>query len=156
MHGVLVSMTLSKILAALPALSRRDLGLVRGAADRLLGASAGTAGPLYSALQTATGSNIPFSRFQKTAAAKSWVENETATVSFIDSTWPDLGKVQRNALMIYLLGLIVLDLKSRKIPATLGSVAMNLNSLPQIFEANFPDYRECGLAHLVLKAMVQK
>lgn len=149
--------SLAGILSALGGLSVSDLKAVRAAADRLLGSPAATAGPLWGILTAALGVKLPYDRFTKTQAYKAWVKNEAVVVSFIASTWPDLPKVQENALMNFLITEVLLpDLKGRGLPVTVGTVALNLGSLPHVFDHGFPDYRASGMSHLILKAMVRK
>lgn len=147
--------TLTELIAALPALSQQELGLVRAAADRLLTPQASQS-PLYAAVAAAAGVHLPYGRFVKTAAYKAWAKNEPEALRFISSVWPNLSKVQLNAMMIYLSEMLATDLRNRNVPVTVGTLAANLGSLPQVFDNNFPGYREAGLGHLVLKAMCKK
>lgn len=149
-------MKLSAILALLPALSRADLLAVRAAADGLLGSLTATAGPLYGVLTDALGVKMPFGRFKQTPASKNWVENETLVVSFIDATWPGLSKVEQMAVMRLLVEMLIAELKERKVPATVGAAAVNLGLIPQVLDKGFPDYRQAGMANLILKAMAKR
>lgn len=144
------------VLSALGGLSISELQAVRAAADRLLGSPAGTASPLWGVVTTALGVQLPFTRFQKTAAYKSWLKNEPVVVSFVAATWPNLSKVQEMAIMNYLIGMLLDDLKGRGVPVTVGTIALNLGSIPHLLDHAFPDYRSAGLAHLILKAMMRK
>jgi len=141
----------TNLISALPALSQQELRLVRAAADRLLGQQSYAASPLYAALAAAAGSRLPFARFQKTAAFKVWVKNEPEAMAFIAETWPGLNKVQLYTMMIYLAEMLRDYLRDRKVPVTVGTLAVNLGSLPQAFDENFPGYRTAGLAHLVVR-----
>jgi hypothetical protein len=144
---------LNDLLATLPSLSKHDLALVRGAADRLLGVSAATAGPLYDALTNVLRLKLGFAQFQRTATYKIWQKAEPGVVSFMNEGWPGLSKVATMALMTYLLELLVSDLKGRGVPVSLGAVVSNLGRLPEVFDNNFPGYAEAGLCGLVFNAM---
>jgi hypothetical protein len=148
--------SLASILSALGGLSVNELKAVRAAADRLLGAPAATTGPLWGIVTAQLGVKLPYDRFQKTAAYKAWVKNEPLVVSFVAATWPNLSKVEGLALMNYLIEMLLTDLKGRGVPVTVGTVALNLGSLPYLLDHAFPDYRKSGMAHLILKAMVRK
>jgi hypothetical protein len=146
---------LLSIMPLLPLLSQRDLTLVRAAADRLLNASAAPPGALYDALLTVVGATLPFTRFQKSAAYKNWSENERQLQAFIN-TFGTMNKVTERSLMLYLLDMLKVDLMTRKIPISIGTLAMNVGSIPAVFDLNFPGYREAGLAKMVLKSMVHR
>jgi hypothetical protein len=149
-------LTMTSLLSALPGLPRRDLLTLRAALDRLLGAPAATAGPLYDAVLSAAGVKLPFSRFLATKAGKSYSENEKLVLGWLDQTWPGIHQVQKVALLNFLLGQLVLDLKRRQLPVTVSTLAFNLGSVPALCEKCFPDYIGSGLAEIILKAMVRK
>jgi hypothetical protein len=148
---------LRDIMPALPALSKRELTLLRAAADHLLGKPTATVGPLYSVLLTVTGSQLPFDKFQRSQAYKSWLENEKLFNAFVTDAWGEsLKKVTETALMTYLVGLLADDLKRRGVPVSVGTLAVNLGSAQQVFDTNFPGYRDAGLAHVILDQMVRR
>jgi hypothetical protein len=147
--------TLPDILSLLPQISRHDLALVRAAVDRLLGA-ADTATPLYDALLTVTGVKMPFSRFQRSKAGKHFAEGEKLVLNFVNDTWADLGTVTSQSLLVYLLEMLADDLKRRGITPSVGTLALNLSSVPQVFDNNYPGYRDDEMAPMILEAMVRK
>ena len=51
-------------------------------------------------------------------------------------------------------GLLINDLKQLSVPVTLGTVCSNLARVPQVFDQQFPDYRQSGMAHIILKQMM--
>lgn len=152
-------MTKNQVLAALPKLTKADLATVRAAVDHLLGPQQGatlTAPPLFNALAGLIGNRVTYQAFTTMGAYKHWAKNVTTVDEFITEHFPDTSKVLSAALLRFLMELIVDDLKGRKVPATLGSITVNLGRLPEIFESAFPGYLESGAAHLIVKAMVKR
>jgi hypothetical protein len=145
---------LIEVLSLLPALNKHDLALVRGAVDRLLG-QGGQQGPLYDAVMAATGSKISYGAFLQSGAGKGWANREKAVMAFIAATWPKLTKVQEVAMTKFLVARLADDLKARKINVSVGSLSRMIGTIPEIFDACFPGYREAGMAHLVLKVMIK-
>lgn len=129
---------------------------LRAALDRLLGAPAATASPLYDAVLSAAGVKMPFARFLATKAGRSWAENEKLVLGWLDQTWPGIHQVQKLALLNFLLQQLALDLKHRKLPITVSTLAFNLGSVPSVCEKCFPDYIRSGMANVILKAMVRR
>ncbi len=150
------STSLSDVLPLLPALNKRDLLLVRAAVDRLLGAAEAPAGLLYDAVMAVARVKMPFSKFRGSKAYKGWAANEKLVLGFVDETWGKLNKVLYNALLVYLIEMLADDLKRRHVPVSVGSLAFNLSSVPEVFDRNFPGYTEAGLSPLILEAMVRK
>lgn len=149
-------LTLTSLVSALQGLSRADLVTLRAAADRLLNAPAATAGPLYEAVNRVSGAPIPFKAFLATTQGKNWEANEQLVLAWVDATWPKIKDVQKLGLLDFLVARLADDLKDRKIPVSVGSLTLNLGSIPQIFNKCFPGYVGAGLADAVLKAMVRK
>jgi hypothetical protein len=67
-----------------------------------------------------------------------------------------MTKVQEASLNNFLLQLLVDDLNYLKVVATIGSISSNLGRVPEVFDRNFPGYREAGLAKVVLHVMVNR
>lgn len=145
----------SIILAALPMLDATDLAAVRAAADRLLGTPQPSK-PLYSHLQAVAGVKTPYASFTKSSFAKALTTGEKNFNEFIDTNWPDLNKVTRNAITIYLLTLLRDDLKARGVPQGLVSLIFSLAQMQRVFDQAFPGYRENGLCQKILAAMVRR
>jgi hypothetical protein len=148
------SPNLSKLLAQLAALSKHELVVVRAAVERLIGQPA-TAGPLYDALLAVAGVKMPYGRFQQGKAYKTYVENEKLVTAFIETTWPYLSKVELLSVTHWLVEQLSFSLILRKVPVSVTSLALNLSSIPTVFDNCFPGYRSAGKAYLVLKAMVR-
>lgn len=129
---------------------------LRAALDRLLGAPVALAGPLYGAVIAAAGIKLPFNRFLATKAGKSYPENEKLVLGWLDSTWPGIHQVQKQALLSFLVMQLADDLRARKLPVTVSTLAFNLGSLPSLCDRCFPGYIASGCAEIVLKAMVRK
>src|ERR1700722_10978535 len=86
-----MSTGLSKILAALPTLTKPELVKVRAATDSLLGPSGasqavpneGAATPLFDAMTRALGLRLGFVAFRATATYKSFNRGEVAVADFL-------------------------------------------------------------------------
>lgn len=151
-----MSKNLNDVLAMLPHLRQRDLSTVRAAIDHLLDKRVENDPtlPLFGAIKSILGIHTTFRAFQGSRAAyTAWKHRAPACVSFIDQTWPDASKVAKGALTAVLVDMLIDDLKGGQVPVTLGSVAIHLDRIPQLFERAFPDYIKMGMAHVVLEAM---
>lgn len=150
-------MRVAEIIAALPSLSKPELAAVKAAADRLLVGPVGTATPLYEALQAVARVRLPYDRFIKSKAGQGWPERQKQAMTFVQATWPELPKVQKQPLLRFLLSLLADDLKRRNITVSMGTMALNVGELPRVVDQSFPGYRLRGeSASLMLKAMVRK
>lgn len=152
-------MKFNDMLRELPKLSQEELATVRAAIDHLLGSSdhlLDNTSALYGAMITLLGIKLAYRDFNATKPYREWRKSAPAVVYFIDQTFPASGKISKMAITKYLLTALIDDLKARKVPVTLGVVVSNISRLPQIFDACFPNYRESGMAHLVLKALERK
>ena len=150
---------LTSLLAELPKLRPDELATVKAAAEHLLGAqheAPDSTTPLYDALTSLLGNQMPYGRFKLSASWRMWARNAPTVVTFIDKNFPKATKVARLALMKFIVETLIAEMRERKIPVTVGSVTNNLTRCPEVFEMAFPDYIESGLQHLVLKAMEKK
>lgn len=153
-------MDTSAIIGQLPQLPRDDLKKINAAIGHLLKGEArnnhtdGTVA-LFSALTTTLGTNLPYASFTATSSHVHWAKSAPDVVQFIDTTFPTATRIEKRAIMMFLIEALIDDLKTRKVPISIGSVVTNIGFLPQIFDSAFPEYRKNGLALLVLKAMVK-
>lgn len=163
----MTSQNLSKVLAALPGLSKPDLGAVRAAADSLLGPRGGSlvsptegaATPLFDAMMRALGLRLGFAAFQATATYKSYKRGASAVAVFLgDAALKPFFKdrVTGNAFMTLLIDCLIDDLKGRHVPISLGTLCNNLERAPAVFRTAFPDYIENGHSGIILKAMTKE
>lgn len=153
-------MTRDDVLAALPLLKQPDLLAIQGVISRLLGASnVGGLGPpsanLYNVLAALLGASVPYDAFMKGSQGKLWGKHAPRVLEFIAATFPNIKtRVEEQAMMRLVLGLVVDDLKGRlRATPSLGMVASNLGRVPELFDSAFPSYRESGLAHLIPQVM---
>ena len=152
---------LSGVLAALPALNKAELLAVKAAAEGLLGPLRGANGapatPLFEALTRALGARLSLDQFQATGTYKSFSRGERAFMAFVDENFPSVksNKVPYRAFIAFLVDLVIDDMKQRKIPISIGTVSVNLESVPDMFERAYPDYIKSGFGHLVLEAMTK-
>jgi hypothetical protein len=148
-------MKAAEIIAALPALSKRDLLAVRGAADALLGPQAaannGATPPLFDAVTRALGLRIGFGTFQATATYKQFKRGEAAVSAFMTAELPEIkDAVTKQALCALIVSCLLDDLKGRHVPLSMGSVSSNLERAPQVFRDAFPGYLEGGAGRLII------
>ncbi len=155
-----MTITIGQIIAALPSLSPAELAQVGATVAHLSQQSAptGRASPLYAAVTTVLGSQVPYTAFARSAVHEHWQKNASTVTEFISVNFPEAAAstVLTIAIMRYLVQLLVSDLQRRHIPVSLGTVATHLARIPAVFETAFPGYLAAGRADVVLKAMEQK
>lgn len=153
----MAKITAADIIAALPQLSRQDRLAVRAAADRLLlgtGSQDTRAINLYPYLALACGSSMPFGRLP-VALQSALAAQAEGVESFIKQHWPGQSKVVQGSIIKQLMGLLVASLRSRQIPVTVATLIRNLGSIQDVFDDNFPNYRQSGLCKLILNQWVK-
>jgi hypothetical protein len=95
------------------------------------------------------GTTIPFS-----ALKAPWVVNASNMAYFVDQSFPKIKtKAVRYALFKMCIGFIIEDLKVKKIPVTFGTIWLHLVRVPQLFDEQYPGYRQAKLTGVILKAM---
>lgn len=147
---------LSKIVSALPNLNSKELLTVKAALEQLLPAKAppeGDAQLLYYAILNKLDVIRSWDSFVSTAAHRDFELNAPGAVLFIDQTFKSKNRTQTIAIMRMLIDLLLVDLKKRNIPLTVGTVCRNLHLLPMVFDDAFPDYRKSGLIPMLMKQM---
>jgi hypothetical protein len=93
---------------------------------------------------------VPYS-----AVKQPWKVNADNMAYFIDHNFPHVKKVIRLALFKTCIGLVIDHLRSRDVPVTFGTVWVDLVRVPELFDAQFPGYRDAHLGHLIVKAMLK-
>lgn len=149
---------LPEIIAALPALTEKELAAVKAAINLLSQKNQLSEDEklLFEAMLKALEMTMSWATFEATSAYKDFKTNAPIVSKFVDEISPYTKKAQQMGLLRYLIGLLISSFKDRKIPVTLGTVCKSLNTIPMIFDAAFPDYRESGLVHILLKQMERK
>lgn len=155
-------MTKDKILASLPNLNQADLKAIVAVASGLLEqaprvtpkAANGAQAWLYEAL----GAVVSTEGGHGAIFNKGFGKNAPIVIDFMKANFPKAmeNKTTALALMRYLLGLLVNDLKTIQVPVTKNTMAMNLGRLPAVFENAFPDYTKAGIAMLVMQKILGK
>lgn len=149
-------MTLNQIIAHLPKLTQEELRLLSATIHTLIGCGesfTGKEAQLFGALQRVLSVQLNYPTFLKTKNGRLWAKNAPPVVSFIEATWGGQRRVSEFALMAYLLELLVDDMRLWQAPITVGSMTVNLQRIPQVFDTAFPGYRQGGLAHLILEKL---
>lgn len=158
MHGPMSNnKNLLKLLEVLPTLSKSDLKTLRAAIDTLSkeeGTSDATE-MVFNAILRVIGTHMPYAEARRNRAFSAWQGNADSLVAFINVTWPEAlrSKVVRQALVSFLVTMLVEDMRQRLIPISIGTVMVNLRSAVATFDKNFPGYRGSGMAKLVLAKM---
>lgn len=145
------------IIVALPSLSKTDRIAIKAACEVLLETSdhdpAATA--LYAEVIKLTGATMPFSRLPAGLQAK-LKARAPGIAELASGLWPGKTKVQHLVVVRHLLTLLAADLRSRKVPVTVGSITNNLGRLQGVFDSAYPGYREAGLAPMIMAQLVSK
>lgn len=108
---------------------------------------------LYDAASNLLGISLPFTAFLKTQFGPSWKTKSVMALNFLETTFPKASKTERLALARMLLHSLVANLRKRGLTPSIGLIATNIDSFPELFETAFPGYKANGIAHLVLSAM---
>ena len=153
--------TLSNVLAALPTMGKTELAAVKAATEGLLRPLTSPieqpATPLFDAMTRALGLKIGFAAFQATGTYKSYCRGETAFMAFIAENFPKAtdSKVLHNAVISFMLDIIIEEIKRMEIPVTMKTVSEGLDRIAGLFDKAYPDYLSCGLGHMVLDAITK-
>lgn len=153
-------MKASEIIAALPKLSRSDLITIELAAKHLI-AGGSTDAPddsriIYDAITSGLGVMMNFEVFKTTVVYKHWAGRSKIVIDFIEKAFPGVSKTSRTAIVAFLIGALIEDMRDRKVPTTLNTVVLNLSRVPQVFEDAFPGYWGSALTGLILKRMLKR
>lgn len=152
-------MQANKIITSLGTLTPAELIAVRAACTRLLGEKtqpAATASPLYDALLHVTGQKLPYARFRKSRFATNWKANEQLVLGFVHDIWPEVKlQVPLQLVLRWLVQLLADDMRRCGQPTELGALAVNLHTIPDVYEYAFPGYRAAGLSHVVLAKVIK-
>lgn len=151
-------MKFDAIVGALPALSQKQLEALRATIDGLTtkgGTCPERVAPLYHILLQSLTMRISYKDFTQASSFKIWNKNALPCIEFVEHTWPETAKskVSKMAMLGLLFDILKKDMKGRDIPITLGTMINNLGSIPELFDRQFPGYRESGLAQLILTKM---
>lgn len=157
-----MKVTKDTILAALPKLQPSELTEINLVVRHLLGLQAATEidkDPVvlrwFDAMTAALGVKLNYSSFTPTSGHRFLVRYAPLAESFLCEVFPasQESKVMAHGLSRFLVGLLIDDLKERRIPISIGTLATHLIRIPAAFENSFPDYRASNLAHLIPEAM---
>jgi hypothetical protein len=152
------SMGLSKddILSALPKLSKADLSKIKTTCEGLLDQDLDPvlkefSRDLYFVCCLNFTQPRSYDLFKHTDGYKAWKKNLPSVQAWVHKSLARGGK--RRQFLILACSLLAKDLERRKIPLTLGALAVNIGRLGEVFEAGFPGYIKSGLLPMLLTAM---
>lgn len=150
-----------EIIAALPGLSKADLTAIKAVVGALLDKGVpkvplATNNPqawLFEALRA----TVTSPHHMTTTAQKAFNKNAPIALAFIAGAFDGVlaNRAKAQALMRYLLGLLVEQMKRQKILVTQSSVAINLHRLERAFDDAFPDYTRAGVGMLVMRSLLR-
>lgn len=137
-------------------MKHQELTVLKTAIDELLRSVPDDAPEpaLWPVVTKAVGVPAPWQTFKTSKEPYgNWQKYAPAVDVFLDSNFPTASRVQRHALMTFIVSSIIADLKGRNVLISIGSVVRNLGRFVQMFEDQFPGYIESGLQHMILKAL---
>lgn len=152
-------MKLSEVVAALPKLNQQELLTIRAACDQLIKIpvdDVDETNPLFDDLTHILGVKLSFRDFHNVTAYSAWKRHAPGVVEFITEQHPDVSKVLKGALVRMLLEALRDDLRDRGIPVTLGTMAVNLDQLPEVYDRCFPGFRQAGMQRVIEQAMERR
>lgn len=146
---------LAEVLKLLPKLSQQELLLLKAAIEELVSQpDDAPEHPLWGVVTKAVGMAAPWAVFKTSRGNyRLWNKYAPAIDAFLDTQFPAATKLQRHALLTFIISSLIADLKGRGVPITIGIVIKNLGRFIQVFDDQFPGYLESGLAHLILRAL---
>lgn len=149
------ALTASQIISALPNLKSKELSSIKAAIEQLQPTEAANEEIklLFDTILTVLECKLSWLRFGGSTAYKDFQTHAPGAVLFIKNTFRQQHKIALMAVMKFLIGLLIHDLKKKFLPVTLGMVCRNLNRLPMVFDDAFPNYRESGLVPMLMKQM---
>lgn len=148
-------MSLASIVAELTRLEARELDAVIAACTKLKGQQR-TEDPhahLLGVIGHAVGDPLAYTKFKRSKEKREWRSSAAGVVSFVQDAWPGLRRVGHHAVLAFMIDILIKDMKKQDMPVNLTTVCNNLGRAPQVFDAAFPDYRQSGMQHMILKAM---
>jgi hypothetical protein len=159
-------MNKDNILAALPSLSPNDLQALQAVIGELLGQKAAKVPHaqnnaqawLYEAMAATINSHQGYDSFMASSAGKQFTKGAPDAVSFVMATFEQARghKTFAVAIMRHLIGLLVADLRAKKVPVTRGILSVNLSRLAEVFDKANPGYANAGVATLISKALTKR
>ena len=148
---------LTSIIRQLPQLTQQELKTLKAAIDELSHNQPCTGVPaLYDVFGQVLGTVPPFSVFQASGAYRPFMRHVDGITTFMLKYFSEANKLQRIALMTFVVRALIADLKGRGVPITVGTLVKNLGRFEQVFSSEFPNYLESGLAPMILKALKEK
>lgn len=111
---------------------------------------------LYAIILNALKIHLPWDKFIETSYFKMFLVTSEAVGKFIEDTWPEAknSKLITLSLMKLLTGLAIDNAKTGSHRSLyLSTILAKLRFCGLLFDDAYPNYREAGLANIVLKAM---
>lgn len=165
-----MEITVDAIASHLTTLKQSELQKIRQLTDLLMGGGVSTTQPddpferiILEAIKSELSregvrSAISYSSIMESKYAKAWRKGVGVTSEFVEKTFKDHIKTDNHRLgLCRVLARITIDeLKKREIPISIGTIASNLQRVPQSFDNAFPGYIKSGLAYLVAESMLRR
>jgi hypothetical protein len=145
----------AEVLAILPKLDKVALKEIHAVAGMLLEKSTDDSREeyreLYELVCLVINTSLPWSAFKTLPAYRQWLENAPIAQDFLNQ-FPKLTPTGKQHIYRYCLGILVDDLRERKIPVKLASIVVNLGRLEKAMNTAFPDYG-WWMQNIIIKAM---
>jgi hypothetical protein len=164
-----MAQSLDTIASQLPSLKQSDLIKIRQLTDLLIGGGSETQPEnefermMLEAVKSELAregvrSAISYKSITESRYANTWRKGVSVTNEFLDTTFKGHIKSDTHKLgLCRVLARITIDeLKKREIPISIGTIASNLQRVPQSFDNAFPNYIRSGLAYLVADSMLRR
>jgi hypothetical protein len=161
-----VKLPRDQILAALPGLEPADLKAISAALVSLQGGAAtheapplkGAQAAVFEALQAATRTPMGWPKFSRSASAKHFAQNAPVFTEFMGRAFGPVAKQRTAALALakLLVGLLAADMAQRKVPVSMGSLALNLHNVEAAFDRAYPGYVQAGICSIVWARLKQQ
>jgi hypothetical protein len=146
---------LADVLKLLPKLNQQELLTLKAAIEEFANQTDDIPEPpIWAVVTKAVGVPAPWNVFKNSRENfRLWQKHAPAIEVFLDHQFPTASKLQRHALLTFIVSSLIDDLKGRGVPITIGTIVKNLGRFIQVFEDQFPGYLGNGLAHMILRSL---
>lgn len=138
--------SVSKVLAELPKLNKKELGAVKILLAQLMAPKGVDPKPLekivFDVLRVCLSLRISWEQFVETSSFKDWQKHITSVTDFITLDLEPKNKVEQIFTARKLIDLLVEDMKEIDVQVSIGAVCRNLGRIQDVFRNQFHGYIE--------------
>lgn len=133
--------------ALLPLLSKRELGLLRGLIEILVGPTDDRVGQVYTAISESMGGRgiPPLFAILKSKQAANFRAGASILYGFMEEVIRPSQRPMRNQSLYILVQCVLSDIRRQKKDLTVYWISMGMRGIWSIVERDFPGYLESGL-----------